>query len=278
MFNVKERKKEIVLAAVACVVASVASVLTANFSPAYYGRICIDGILYDFNLISEATIQGFNAEWDFKDDTLSIKEQIDGMPVVEMYLQAKFLYRDNDDGIDLRNQITSLSIPDEVQILCLDDFYELESIDIPDGVTSLRLNNCKSLTDIDLPDGVTKIDLKGCESLTSIEIPDGVTDCDFEGCESLTSVIIPHSTHVIGIEDFLNCRMLKSVEIPEGVWAIDSRAFEGCSSLTKVILPDSIEHITSNAFDGCDSLVSVSVPSGLKIPEDCSWIDKVVYR
>ena len=252
MFNVKERKKEIVLAAVACVVAVAASVLTVRFSPACETFIYKDGFEY-FVKSRDIAVNGFDRNWDYKDDTLSI-ENIDCMPVTSIYLTAGFLYRDNNDDIDLPNLITKLSIPDNVQEIALEDLYALESINIPDGVTRLKLSNCKSLKNIDLPDGVTVLNLKNCESLTSIDIPDGVTDISLAGCKSLTSVIIPYSVTTISYD-----------------------SFEGCSSLTSIIIPDSVTYL-DDAFEGCDSLVSVSVPSGLKISGDYSWKDKVVYR
>ena len=275
MFNVKERKKEIVLAAVACVVAVAASVLTVRFSPACETFIYKDGFEY-FVKSRDITVNGFDRNWDYKDDTLSI-ENIDCMPVTSIYLTAGFLYRDNNDDIDLPNLITKLSIPDNVQEIALEDLYALESINIPDGVTRLKLSNCKSLKNIDLPDGVTVLNLKNCESLTSIDIPDGVTDISLAGCKSLTSVIIPYSVTTISYDSFEGCSSLTSIIIPDSVTDISHGAFEGCSSLTSIIIPDSVTYL-DDAFEGCDSLVSVSVPSGLKISGDYSWKDKVVYR
>lgn len=278
MSNEKGRKKEIVLAAATCILAITAIVLTVKISPAYSGYFTKNDMVYSRDSNGLCLVRIIK----YEEDAINFKDQIDGVPVRGIYL---------DDGFcDNAENITSMSLPNSVEVFRISDFEKIESLEIPDTVLNLSVRNCEALESINIPDGARKIDLGGCKSLTSVELPDelpvyhynygtpDIPSINLAGCESLTSVRIPYGIETLERSMFYGCSSLTDVEIPDSVTKINDGAFKYCTSLTSVVIPDSAEYIDGSAFWGCDSLTVVSLPAGIKISGDCRWLDKIVYR
>lgn len=191
------------LAAVACVVAIVASVLTRDYSFVlhdfyYEGKMAYCKNFVDGELMLDSI--GY-----YHGDTIYCRQQIDGIPVTWIRLS------------DYRESVTKIGIPEGVESVYLKGFNNLSYLYTPHGVKNVEIEK-SGLERIDMEDGVTDISLKGCKSLVSVRIPSGATNIDLSGCSSL-----------------------RSVKISEGVKRIDASAFDGCVSLSYLAVPSGIE-------------------------------------
>ncbi len=189
-------------------------------------------------------------------------------------------------GISGMSAITSLTIPNGVEILSIENCDNLSSIIIPETVKILKIYSCPKLKDINIPNGVEsiyleKIDIQKislpnsvqqfggvryCTNLTEITIPESVESMymNFEGCTNLKTV--KHSLKECSGVNFLNCQNLTSIILPEfrpEYSYIDGNAFRYCSSLTSIIIPEGVKSIGYDAFSGCSSLTSIIIPKGV---------------
>ncbi len=206
MFNVKKRKKEIVLAAVTCVLAVVASVLTSGCSFVLNYFDYNDNMTYCIN--RDGGGLALVSVYDYYGDTIDVRSQIDGIPVTRVKLNGGW-----------REDVTKIEIYEGVESVFLDKFNNVSYLFIPYGVKDIEIH-CKGLERIDLTADTDNIDLSNCTSLRSVTIPRGTGDIDLSGC-----------TH------------LERVRIWEGVERIDASAFDGCVSLKYLEVPAGIEMI-----------------------------------
>ena len=170
--------------------------------------------------------------------------------------------------------LTSVNIPDNVQILGIDCFYA-----------------CRSLENIVIPDSVTEIGEEAfgeCNALTSVTIPGSLTDIGyfpFDRCTNISEVIIRGEAgdylisrlrnmfrntawwKSLGDMIIIDNKLVsyegsdKTVVVPDGVTEIKNGAFSGNKVVERVVIPSSVTFV-SNAFSECTSLKEIELPSG----------------
>ena len=185
-------------------------------------------------------------------------------------------------------QLTNITIPNSVNIICVGAFqcdHNISIIDVESGNENYSSENGvlynhdktilirypagKKETSFSIPDSVTSIctfAFKGCESLTSVTIPSSVTnlgDNVFEHCINLSSIIIPDGLASIGGGTFAYCTSLTSITIPNSVTNIGDYAFFICKSLTTITIPNSVTKIGRRAFYKCSNLASITIPGSV---------------
>ncbi len=126
-----------------------------------------------------------------------------------------------------------------------------------------------AISSVEIPDSVEYIGEEAfynCDSLDNIIIPDSVKylgESAFEYCSTLKDVKIGIGITKIRKDTFYRTN-IESIIIPEGVTEIEESAFSGCLELTNVSLPDSLEIIGNDAFNSCDKLFSITIPDNVK--------------
>ena len=213
---------------------------------------------------------------DIKGDTLVIPAEIDGKPVVEIYLHA-FMYADP-------SNIVSLKIECNVQnldFLLSKAFPSLEKAEIGEGIVKLdrrSFSNCKNLKSIRLPDSLEEIgssEFLGNPALEEVYFGKGLKRIGpqaFCGC-NLKSVVFPDSLEEIGHQAFSNCYNLKYVKCGSGLKTITGCAFEYNFNLKEVKLNEGLEVLGREAFKECYSLKEVNIPTTLKKIEVFTFLD-----
>lgn len=172
--------------------------------------------------------------------------------------------------------LTEIEIPSTVEEIGSHAFYGcygLNKMTLPEGLKTLReyaFAYCTQLTNVTLPNTVTVIEhntFYGCSGLTAITWPASVNTIEdnmFDGCEKLTNVTLPATLTSIKHAAFYNCRSLLKITLPESLTTIGYEAFRSCSALTSIIIPNGVKTIESSTFSYCESLVSVLLPAQLE--------------
>ena len=190
---------------------------------------------------------------------------------VPAYIDGKWITEIGDWAFQSCGDITSLEIPDSVEVLGFDLFGAY-----PSG------KSVKTLTDVKLPSkevcvrNIPKYPLredikdeitpnywsympemgfsksgpfKGCATLKKIEIPKGWTKVPeylFADCSGLENVVIPNTVTELGIKAFSHCN-ISDVVIPDSVRTIDAECFAGCP-LKRVTGGKYLESITESDY------------------------------
>ena len=200
---------------------------------------------------------------------------------------------------DAFNGITSLYIPDSVQLIQwneYDTFESLTEIRLPRNPNAMiygstLLSGCAFYNDPnnwdngalymddwllatndDLPEeytvkqgtyGIADSAFRG-SGVKKVTVPDGIQSLvgSFCSCDSLEEVVLPDSLSSIGYCTFLGCFSLESITIPDGVTSIGAGAFSYCIGLESITVPDSVTAIGYEVFSACDSLTSIKVNEG----------------
>ena len=151
-------------------------------------------------------------------------------------------------------QLTNITIPNSVNIICVGAFqcdHNISIIDVESGNENYSSENGVLYNH----DKTILIRYPAGKKETSFSIPDSVTSiCTFafKGCESLTSVTIPNSVTNIGDYAFFICKSLTTITIPNSVTKIGRRAFYKCSNLASITIPGSVASIYKYALGyGC---------------------------
>lgn len=162
---------------------------------------------------------------------------------------------------EYRNEITAVSLPDELTNISGFAFYgcsALESISMPLTVTSIvsfSFMDCSSLREIEMPLYLERLG-SGC----------------FNGCSSLEGIELPVDVNTIESNAFLRCTALKSIAVDESnsyYSSLDGVLYnkEGTELIcypagksdTAFTLPDTVLDITPSAFAYCDSIERINI-------------------
>ena len=182
---------------------------------------------------------------------------------------------------EIANGITSLYIPDSVQIVqwsvyeTCENLTEIRLPRNPDAMIfgSVYFSSCAFYNDPNNWEGgalymddwllATNDDLP--EEYTVKQGTYGIAVGAFmeEGYEShVKKVTVPDGVQSL-IGSFYYCTSLEEVVLPDSLSSIGAGAFYGCSSLTSVTIPDGVTSIGYQAFDGCSSLTSIVIPDSV---------------
>ena len=168
---------------------------------------------------------------------------------------AKVNRVNNYDWQDLQPWVWSIAIPDTVEELCDDCFYDWEAL------TRVTFSEASLLKRI----GVGAFYDCG---LAEIHIPGGVEElCDecFAGCEVLARATFgePSSLKRIGVDAFNGCA-LTEIAIPDSVEELCDMCFSQCKSLTCVTFGEasSLKVIGVCCFSG-SGIVQISLPASV---------------
>ncbi len=160
-----------------------------------------------------------------------------------------------------RTALRTVSIPNSVDLISEEAFYELSSlktVTIPThasiGVSAFE--RCYNLERVTLTEGGGTV--------APAREDAAIREHAFRDCLRLEEVRIPDGVTFIGESAFEYCSRLKAVSVPDGVTSIGFRAFQGCSALESVSLPDSLKVIGNKAFLQCTSLKSLRLPERLE--------------
>lgn len=234
-----------------------------------------DGVLYIGEYLIDAS--------KFTDKAYKIK---DGTTTV-----ARYAFKDCEN-------LTSITIPDSVSSICINDFYYYNLTDVHyngdiDGWCSVGFSVGNSGSSNPMHN-VDNLYISGKLLEGEIIIPDGVTAIPpgaFYGCSEITSITIPDSVTRMGEDAFYNCESLKNVIYKGTVadwccidfaggyldhsnpvsWAtnfyISGKLLEG-----ELIIPNGVTHIPTDAFNGCHKITSITIPDSVtSIGESAFW-------
>ncbi len=214
------------------------------------------------------------------DGEVAVPGIIEGLPVTAL----------GDRAFDLRNGVTSITLPDSVTRIGDVAFSYcggLTSIAMGGSVASIGADAfrfCSGLRSVNLPNSLTNIGnyaFGWCGGLTNLTVPNGVTHIStsaFTGCDALASLTIDMAT-ISGA--FAELKNLKSVTFGDNVTTIGDRAFSGCTGLTNITLPDSLTSLGYGAFEGCTGLASITLPGSVTRIGDgafseCTGLTKII--
>ncbi|MBO5772499.1 MAG: leucine-rich repeat domain-containing protein [Clostridia bacterium] len=196
---------------------------------------------------------------------LSIKSQIDGIPVTEIGNDA--FNGENLEKITLPSTITKIG--DNAFFGC----KYLQRIDLPDALTHIGNQAFVGCSLIELlhvggnVDFIGEYAFQNCTSLSSVVFEEGATTLGtytFNNCANLVYVTIPSTIDTIGWGVFSDCFNLRDTQfLPDSIHTIDGWAFSNCSLLETLYLPESLKVIGEYAFYGCN-LTSVVLDEGLE--------------
>lgn len=247
--------------------------------------VIVDGVCYFLN---NDHLEVFCLS-DVKKTSISIREEIDGIPVTVIRTEA-FCNEKNIISVTLPSSVT------EIRTSAFSGCTELATINLPDRLTEISQNafrSCTSLQSISIPSsvisikpeafcntGLSTISLESVEeigrsafadcNLSSIYLSHTlktIGDGAFHNNRMLQSIIIPEGVTYVGDECFLNCEGLKSISLPESLTGIGVRCFDGCKALTEIKIPPNVERLSgSRMFYGDISLENIYVPANCKIP------------
>ena len=221
--------------------------------------VSIDGIYYQL-YPDHALVVGLA---DKSMQTVSIKENVEGVPVTEITERAFS-----------EEEMSWVTIPDSVHSIGASAFSmckslrgvrlpsELESI--PDSCFIL----CKQLSEVSIPAMVKEIGSGAFES-TAITTADlsHVSTLErnaFSSCSNLTGVFLSSDLSILESRTFAYCTALRTIEVPEGVTEIGVECFLSCEALTAISLPDSLTDVGARCFQRCKSLPSITIPPHVK--------------
>ncbi len=171
------------------------------------------------------------------------------------------------------SELTSITIPDNINTICMEAFW-----------------HC-GLTDIIIPSTVTNIEgnpFAYCGCLESIVVSENNTsyttvgNCLIEtenraliaGCKN-GWISTDDRVAVIGDYAFAGCTELFTITIPDNITEVGCCAFEDCISLIKIAIPDSVTNIGGYAFCGCTSLCNVTLSKHMTVLKSHLFLDCV---
>jgi hypothetical protein len=137
-----------------------------------------------------------------------IPSKIEDIPVIEIGTMA-FTTMKSGNAPDIKDSITSIVIPNSIEVIGFKAFTEL-----------------KNIKNIVVPNSVKSID-----------------DNAFANMQELTKVTLPDGLKILSIGVFAECRKLNSINLPSELEEIHSVAFSYCAELNELIIPDTLTKI-----------------------------------
>ena len=166
-------------------------------------------------------------------------------------------------GFDLRSQITSFTLGDEVEHipanLC-NGMVNLASVTIPESVTIIGENA-----------------FSGCNNIKNVTLnSNAVASKNYDSSANLTTIfgtqvreyIIGEAVTAIGIYAFYNSSSLQNITMPSSLISLGQSAFSYCTGLTSITIPNSVTSIGQSAFSNC----SINTINFMGTLED--WLNK----
>lgn len=138
--------------------------------------------------------------------------------------------------------ITTTGLLESIKLLFGSSLYDSEGFAYKDN-RLLKCKN-KKISSVKIPEGIEIIcdqAFKGLKSLHTVILPSSLKAIGyraFEGCVSLESIIFPSNLEQIGTYAFLKCSGLKSITLPSGLRKIGDSVFNGCNNLKSIIIPN----------------------------------------
>lgn len=187
-------------------------------------------------------------------------------------------------GMSLNTRMTSITIPDSVQI-----------------ISDYAFQSCHELSEIIGGKNVTTIGAMAffdCRYITAVTISETVTSIGehaFGNCYQLTEFCVSENNPVYSNDDRgvlynkdktvliqVPLKVAGQYIIPDSVTAVSDFGLDGCRGLTKVTVGTNVTYIGINAFAYCDGLTAIALPSGLRqIGDDafsyCTALTDVYY-
>ena len=167
--------------------------------------------------------------------TVVIPEEIDDKPVISIGREAF-----------KASQITSVTIPDSVEIINFEAFAE-----------------CDALTDVKFGNSVTYLGAKSffsCDALEKLELPRNLVTADNNAvsqCKSLKELTVPKTLKSCYNSVFATNESLVTINFEDGLEVIPSTIFSQCTALETLKIPASVKSIRFSAFYNCNSLKDV---------------------
>lgn len=169
------------------------------------------------------------------DLTVVIPEEIESKPVISIGREAF-----------KASQITSVTIPDSVEIINFEAFAE-----------------CDALTDVKFGNSVTYLGARSfysCDALEKLELPRNLVYIDEEAvakCKTLKELTVPKTLEIYYHAAFAENESLVTVKFEEGLEKIGGGAFIKCTALETLMIPSSVTHIQFDTFMNCNALKDV---------------------
>lgn len=268
--------------------------------------VIIGDDLYDFTV---------DYDWDWDEETdeevlvyyaeiTGTAESLSGDVVVPSTLGGYPVRRINYAAFKDRTEITSLVIPESVEIVSGDEdeggafqgCTALESVEFKGedtyiGIATFR--GCTALKNVTLPkklSGISMYLFYGCTALEEITLPETlgyIGEAAFFNCKSLKNIDIPDRVTHIGDVTFYGCTALESVDFPKGytedgeqyyLREIYDCAFEYCTSLKSINIPYGVIDIGYAAFYGCESAETVTLPAGITGIGEGAFYNTAFYK
>ncbi|MDA3879346.1 MAG: leucine-rich repeat protein, partial [Prolixibacteraceae bacterium] len=264
--KILQKSKHIILSSILCI--AVAFTATAQ---SY--TLTDDDVVVENGVITSCS-------YNFAIKDIIIPETLDGQTVTGIADKSKF------SGVFYRKGITSVKLPQSIQNIGENAFYQNYSITLVDLsncsglmsigtgafrynlLTTLNLSNCTSLTSIGdyafSNNSLTTLDLSNCKSLTNIEEggfkDNSLTALVFNGCTALTGIGSSAFAHnLMTTLDLLSCTSLTSI----GDYAFSDNLLttlkvNGCSALTSIENGAfSNNSLTTLDLSNCKSLTNI---------------------
>ena len=243
-----------------------------------------------FDKSSGTLMKADKARWHqagYKDTTLNIPEQIDGVTV--RHIADEMVWHGNVTPTDI-------TIPDTVVTIGKGVFKgsHLKSLKLPAGLTKIEKELCSGCSDLEevvIPDGVTEIGDKAfdaCYKLTVPQISENVKSigeyafsmCNATGKEGV-DIVLPHHMTRLGSGVFYGCGSIKSVVIPGDTpeWENETMTvFYNAYQLVSVTFEEGVKKIQEGAFYACVKIETLNLPSSLEIIEDWAFGDSYALK
>jgi len=222
---------------------------------------------------------------EFNGEQLQIPKKVKNVTIDTPYFTSKFNGNETNMVFSKSN---GSSIFDTIYFAC-DNSVAIPTDPSIKHIYEYCYKGC-NITSLTIPNNIQTIGTEAfaeCESLRNIVIPSSVTQIVghlFEGDVSLETVTLPKTLTLIDSYAFWNCWSLKNVIYDGGEWAqscaIKLQAFDSCFSLQSYKLPANVNSIGERVFDHCNNLKNLTVdPANTKYQskfdgvESCCIVD-----